>query len=128
MRRAVPALALVVIVLGCAGKARPYVCLTPAVQAAPDVHAIWECNRGIMERIVRGKKFSIREFENAAEFFGRLTGIAADWNGTYVGPVPGPKLKENLQDWDAWYGGNADRLVWDADAAPAGLVAVVCGG
>jgi hypothetical protein len=74
---------------------------------------VWDCNRGIMVRATKKKKFSLREFWSAAEFFEELTGIAADMRDSRQGPLPGPDLRDNLDAWDRWYLENGDRLVWD---------------
>ena len=74
-----------------------------------------------MKRAVHGKKFSLREFRSAAVFFEELTGIPADTRDTRQGPQPGSGLKQNLADWDAWYGEHRDALVWDASTGTVRL-------
>ncbi len=78
-----------------------------------DAKAVWDCNRDVMVRAAKQKKFSLREFWNAAEFFKGLTGISADMVDSRQGPLPGAGLPENLDAWDAWYRENEDRLSWD---------------
>ena len=100
---------------GCSAPRKPYAC--DAIAADPSVEAgeIWDCNREIMVRIVKGKKFTLREFSRAATFFEGVTGIPADVGQESPGPLPGDGLKRNLAQWDAWYTDNGARLRWNAD-------------
>lgn len=97
----------------CSGKARPYTCPTIDREAPGDIDAEWDCNRDVMRRAKRGKKFSMREFEGASAFFEGLTGIAADTSQTHLGDLPGPDLEQDLAAWDAWYVDHRDRLYRD---------------
>jgi hypothetical protein len=87
-----------------------------------DVAAVWDCNRDVIVRTVKRKKFSLREFWGAAEFFERLTGIAADTRDSRQGPLPGPGLAANLEAWDRWYEDHQDRLVRDSATGEVRLV------
>jgi hypothetical protein len=114
-------LVVVASMVGCGRSAkyiRPYQC---DAQAA-DVAAIWDCNRNVIVRTIHRKKFSLREFWGAAEFFEGLTGIEADTRDSRQGPLPGPALAENLEAWDRWYRDNQDRLVRDAATGEVRLV------
>ena len=74
---------------------------------------MWSCHRDIAARAAKGRKYTLREFDRAAEFFERLTGIPADSLPTDLGPVPGKELGGSLREWDAWYSTNGSRLRWD---------------
>jgi hypothetical protein len=121
MRKLTPILALVLVVsapliVGCGRSAnyvKPYQCDTLSDVRGEDAGAVWGCNRDVMVRAAKNKKFSLREFWEAAEFLEHLTGIAADTRDSRQGPLPGPGLRQNLDAWDAWYRENGDRLVWD---------------
>jgi hypothetical protein len=96
---------------GCSTKVKPDECAALVAADAVDAAQLWECNREIMVRAAKGKKFTIQEFESASEFFGSLTGISADSKSTPVGPVPGKGIKEDLREWDAWL--EEHRIYWD---------------
>lgn len=112
-------IALVLAVLppvGCSRSAKyvkNYQCDTLPDPQTLDARAVWDCNRSIMVRATKKKKFSLREFWSAAEFFEELTGIAADMRDSRQGPLPGADLRDDLDAWDRWYLENGDRLVWD---------------
>ena len=120
MRSLASILVLVLVVLaplcgGCSRSAkyvRPYQCDTLPDTRSVDTRAVWDCNRDIMVRATKKKKFSLREFREAAEFFEQLTGIAADTRASRQGSLPGAGLRENLDAWDGWYRENGERLVW----------------
>jgi hypothetical protein len=103
-------LAAAMLLCGCSTKVRTYDC-----EVGPDAIAIWECNRQIIVRAVKGKKFTIRQLDRAATFFEDLTGIPADLKRTEFGPLPGNELRTNLEAWDAWYREHGDRLKLTAD-------------
>jgi hypothetical protein len=121
MRSLASILVLVLVVLvplsvGCSRSAKyvkPYPCETLPDTRSVDAGAVWACNRDVMARAAKKKKFSLREFWGAAEFFGQLTGIDADTRDSRQGPLPGPGLPENLDAWDGWYRENGERLTWD---------------
>ncbi len=95
----------------CSTRVKPYEC--PALVPGTDIDAqqLWDCNREIIVRIVKGKRFTIREFEGAAAFFESVTGIPAHAEETFVGSVPGKEIKHDLRKWDAWLEGH--RIHWD---------------
>ena len=95
----------------CSTKVKPYEC--PALLDGTEVDAqkVWDCNREIIVRAVKGKRFTIREFEGAAEFFESVTGIVADATKTTSGAVPGKNIKKDLRKWDAWL--DEHRIYWD---------------
>jgi hypothetical protein len=112
--------------VGCGRSAKyvkPYQCDTLSDVRGEDAGTVWECNRDVMVRAAKQKKFSLREFWGAAEFFERLTGIAADTRDSRQGPLPGTGLRENLEAWDGWYRENGDRLVWDPSTGSVRLSA-----
>ena len=120
--RTLPSIAVATLVLavllpvGCSRSAKyvkNYQCETLPAPQTVDARAVWDCNRDIMVRAAKKKKFSLREFWDAAEFFEKLTGIAADVSDSRQGPLPGEGLRENLDAWDQWYAENGDRLVPD---------------
>jgi hypothetical protein len=88
--------------IACSTKVRPYECDALGAQTSAAAQQIWDCNREIMVRVVKGKGFTIQEFEGAAAFFERVTGIPADIEVTSVGTVPGKGIREDLRRWDAW--------------------------
>lgn len=101
-------------IVSCSAPVREYACKLDPELADVEVHTVWTCNRDVLRRVVRGKKFSLREFQFASEFFEDLTGMRADWQEAGVGTIPGPDLKHDLDDLDAWYELNMGRLRWDA--------------
>jgi len=105
------AVVLAMLAGGCSTKVKPNECAALVAADAVDAVELWECNREIMVRAAKRKKFTIQEFESASEFFESLTGIPADSKSTPVGPVPGKGVKEDLREWDAWLEGN--RIYWD---------------
>jgi hypothetical protein len=101
--------------VGCTTKVRTYECPVIALQAPVDAQAVWSCNRDVMRRAAKGKNFTMREFEGAAAFFDRLTGIPADVQETNVGLLPGPTIRDDLRAWDAWHEENGERLYWNSE-------------
>jgi hypothetical protein len=95
----------------CSTKVKPYECPALADRTDVDAQQVWDCNRDIIVRAVKGKRFTIREFEGAAEFFEQVTGIPADVARTTSGAVPGTRVKQDLRKWDAWLDGH--RIYWD---------------
>ena len=98
----------------CSAPVRKYACRIEPEVATVDVHAVWNCNRDVLRRIVRGKQFSLREFRLASGFFEEVTGLQVDWMGAFAGQLPGPHVRRDLEDLDAWYELNKDKLSWDA--------------
>ena len=95
----------------CSTKIKPYECPALVSGTGVDAQQLWDCNREIIMRTVKGKRFTIREFEGAAEFFESVTGIPADVATTPSGAVPGKSIKQDLGKWDAWLDGH--RIYWD---------------
>lgn len=109
-------MAIAALLSGCSAPRKPYACVidtSTSVVAAE----IWDCNREIMVRVVKGRKFTLREFTRASEFFETLTGIPADVRQGSDGKLPGSDLADDLARWDAWYDEHGDRLVWDPTAS-----------
>jgi hypothetical protein len=98
----------------CSAPRTAYACVIDA-SSSVDVVEVWDCNREIMVRVVKGKKFTLREFSRASEFFEALTGVPADVRVGSDGKLPGPDLADDLAHWDAWYAENGPYLVWDPD-------------
>jgi len=100
----------------CRAPVRPYVCAvdTQAVGVDVDVHSVWTCNREVLYRAARKKAFSLREFREAAAFFEQLIGFQVDTQASHLGALPGPDLRQNVRDLDAWYELNRGKLRWDA--------------
>jgi hypothetical protein len=98
----------------CSSPVRRYTCAEIGPGQAVDALSVWSCNVEVMQRIVGGGKFSLREFLGAAEFLEGLTGIPADVRQTPYGAVPGPDLAKSLRGWKDWYAAHAAELVWDA--------------
>ena len=86
----------------CTTKVRPYECGALGAEAMSAARLIWDCNREVMVRVVKGKRFTMEEFEGAAAFFENVTGIPADVEASPLGPVPGKGIREDLRRWDAW--------------------------
>lgn len=108
-------------VVGCTTRVRTYECPVIVLEAPVDPQAVWSCNRDVMRRAAKGKKFSMREFEGAAAFFDRLTAIPADVEETHVGLLPGPTIRDDLRAWDAWHEANGERLFWNGEEREVGL-------
>jgi len=87
---------------GCGTKLRDYRCATAAEAAQVEIEAVWSCNRKIIVRAVRGKRFSLREFRGAVAFFEGITGIPADTRPSELGILPGPRLDRSLTAWEDW--------------------------
>ncbi len=102
--------------LACRAPVRPYMCAvdTQAVEVDVDVHTVWTCNRKVLYRAARKKAFSLREFREAAAFFERLIGFRVDTQPSHLGALPGPELRQDVRDLDAWYELNKGKLRWDA--------------
>jgi hypothetical protein len=111
-----PGIVIVIATLlpACSAPRKPYACVIDAASPVV-VSELWDCNREIMVRVVRGRKFTLREFSRASQFFETLTGIPADARAGSDGKLPGPALADDLDRWDAWYAANGARLVWDPD-------------
>lgn len=83
---------------------RDYACPAPDATASSTSPAVWDCNRAIVRRILRGRSFSLREYQAAAAYFEGLTGVPAGSKHTRQGEVPDPDaLREAAARWDAWY-------------------------
>ena len=118
MRRTAAVLSVLLALAGaaaCTAPVRQYACRVDPSVAAPDVDAVWSCNRDVLRRAAAGGKFSIREFEAAAAFFRNVTGIDFDLIESALGPLPGEGLRGDLKALDAWYARHHDRLSWDPD-------------
>jgi hypothetical protein len=102
--------------LACRAPVRPYVCAVDmqAVGVDVDVHSVWTCNRKVLYRAARKKAFSLREFREAAAFFEQLIDFQVDTQPSHLGVLPGPDLKQDVRDLDAWYELNHGKLRWDA--------------
>jgi hypothetical protein len=116
-------LAALLLGLGCSAPVAYYQCDDLVGRVELDARTVWDCNRDVMRRVARGKKFSLREFRSAAEFFEDLTGIPADTRDTRQGTQPGPGVRDDLKRWDAWYRDHRDSLVWDDKTGSVRLAA-----
>lgn len=105
---------------GCTTRVKNYECLPTPDEATVDPTSLWACNRDVMVRAVRGKRYTIREFDEASRFFEGLTGVPASAERTRFGPIPGEDLERDLASWDAWYEDHGDQLFWDGDEVRAG--------
>ena len=92
---------------------RYYSC-DPPIEPTVDPRDVFRCNLDVMQRIVKGSDFSLREFWGAADFLEDLTGIAADVRESRQGPLPGPKIEDSLRNWNDWYREHGEHLVWDS--------------
>ena len=101
------------LIAGCSAPRTPYACAIEMNETSVDAQAVWNCNREIIVRIVKGKKFTLREFSRASSFFESLTGVPPDTRVGSDGKIPGPELKKDLAEWDAWYEEHGTRLEWD---------------
>ena len=110
----VAGLLVVAAAVACSAPVRPYVCAVDPHAADVDVHTAWTCNRDVLRRASRKKAFSLREFRAAAAFFEELTGLQVDTRSSHLGPLPGQELRQDIQDLDAWYALNKDKLRWDS--------------
>ncbi len=79
-------------------------------QPGPEVIEIWESHREVLVRVIKEKKFTIREFEAALRFFEKTTGLAANQESTRYGRMPGNQLTADLQSWDDWFRANGVGL------------------
>jgi len=67
------------------------------------VKQVW----GVQERVIlavldRNAPFG-REFDEAAKFFEKTTGIMSRADGFYGGVLPDPILDDDLARWNSWY-------------------------
>ncbi|MDX1389677.1 MAG: hypothetical protein R3344_10835, partial [Acidobacteriota bacterium] len=106
-------IAVATTIAGCSAPRTPYACAIDLEQIEVDAQAQWECNREIIVNVVKGKKFTLRQFERASAFFESLTGVSADTVSGGEFQLPGAGLKNDLARWDAWYEENGTRLTWD---------------
>jgi hypothetical protein len=107
----------------CSAPVRHYNCAAvTAADVAVDPRTIWTCNVDVIQRIVKGRDFSLREFWGASEFLEKLTGIPADVVDTPHGRIPGPKIATNLRSWTDWYAAHASELTWDATTGTVRLI------
>lgn len=100
----------------CGTKIKRYECTVLTRESPVDARKIWQCNREIIVHAIAQHGFTLREFERAASFFERLTGIPAHTRSTAFGPLPAPGLKDDLVAWDHWFETHGDRLYWDPEA------------
>lgn len=107
---------------GCSSPTRYYRC-DPPIKPTVDPRDVFKCNLDVMQRIVKGRDFSLREFWGAAEFLEDLTGIAADVRETRQGRLPGPKIEDSLRNWNDWYLQYGEHLVWDSTTGSVRLPA-----
>jgi hypothetical protein len=119
--------------LACSAPVRPYACaVDPQISEVDvDVHTVWTCNRDVLRRASRNKKFSLREFRGAVAFFQELTGLRVDTRASHLGAIPGRDLSQDVRDLDAWYELNKNKLNWDAGLSKivfAGLAPTLGGG
>ena len=118
MRKAILVLGLFAVLASsaCSAPVRRYVCVVDPQAGSPlvDVDAQWRCNRNVLYRAARKKAFSLREFREAAAFFEQLIGLQVDTRSSHLGVLPGPGLRKDVRDLDAWYELNKGKLRWDA--------------
>ena len=100
--------------VACSAPVRPYACTIDPQATDVEVHTVWTCNRDVLRRASRKKAFSLREFRQATAFFEELTGLQVDTRPSHLGALPGRDLRQDVQDLDAWYELNKDKLNWDA--------------
>lgn len=110
--RRFPALLLVatLLVVGCASRLPVLDYDSLDGQPAPEVIEVWNSHREVLVRVIKEKKFTIREFEAALRFFETTTGLAANQESTRYGRLPGKQLTEDLQAWDDWFRANGVGL------------------
>ena len=114
-RKAGILLCLAGVLIGCSSGYKQYECVVGPDDLVPDPHLIWDCHRLIMKRAAKGKKFTLREFREAAAFFEGLTSISAGATPSEYGPIPPTGLKNQLAAWDQWYEEHRSRLIWDVE-------------
>lgn len=101
--------------LSCSAPVRPYACTVEPQGTDVDVHSIWSCNREILRRAARGKKFSMREFRAAVAFFEDVVGLRVDTRPSHLDVVlPGENLTRDLEVLDVWYVLHQGKLRWDS--------------
>ena len=69
----------------------------------------WDAQREVLVRVLKDKKFTLREFAAALRFFEETTCLAARSTPSPYGPVPNDRLADDLTRWDEWfvrYGGS----------------------
>ena len=95
-RWAIVVLLSVSVFSACRAPVRDYGC---PIEGGDDA---WRCNLRIVERAVRGKKVSVREFEGAHAFFRDRTSIDLSHRRTAQGLLPGPDLQQDLRRLREW--------------------------
>ena len=66
------------------------------------VLAVWNGHRDVLVRVLKEKKFTIREFTESVEFFEGLTCMRSRQTRAYMGLVPNGHLDKDLARWDRW--------------------------
>lgn len=84
----------------------------PDTEARTRAQREWEQHQKVIEGAIAGK-FSAEDFEEAAEFFTRLTGLPAQLSFSYVGALPTEDTERDLELWQRWYDQNKHRIYWD---------------
>ncbi|MBZ5641057.1 MAG: hypothetical protein LAO51_20140 [Acidobacteriia bacterium] len=79
----------------------------------PEIVAEWSKHRRILQRILDGHPYSVREYETAVVFFEGLTSIEAGGLASFVGRVPPGALRQATARWDEWFKRHAAELTWD---------------
>lgn len=103
-------LALALLSAGCASRMPQLDYDSLEGQPAPEVIETWESHREVLVRVIKDKKFTIREFEAALRFFEKTTGLQANQESTRYGRLPGKQLTGDLQAWDDWFRANGVGL------------------
>lgn len=112
--------ATAIAIAGCTTREKQYECIPAPDAATVEPATLWNCNRDVIDRAIRGKRFTIRELDEASRFFETLTGIPAHLDDTRFGPIPDERLADDLAAWDAWYDEHAGRLYWDGASVRPG--------
>ena len=94
-----------------------FACSTPTTNPMEQAQSVWLEHEQVIAAVAGdGSEFSFADFEEACEFFLRLTGIEVPAEGSYVSiwtptlesPTVLPELRE-------WYAANKERLYWDSE-------------
>src|SRR3979411_2251705 len=75
-----------------------------------NVDEIWRKNEEVVDNALSGRGYSVEEFSQACNFFGKITGVELRGDGNFFGWLANGDTAADLKKVRRWYSDNYDRL------------------
>jgi hypothetical protein len=99
---------------GCATESPKPLEATPLSQLSPEVRDAWESHRNTLIAMARSGHYMWPAYDEAVDFFERVTQLKANDDGSDIGRMPTGELESDIAAWDAWLSTHASCLRWNA--------------